>query len=223
MIRALLDWIWQWDRWIGTIDGRVTMRIKHLVHVFGCRIDLHKIVATDPAGQYHTHPARAVRVVWSGGYVEELEDGRCLRREPGYIGVVEKHTSHRIAKLIDGAASYSLWFRMPIKPGTKIELRGEGWPEEHWPGFDHEHCVLVPPDKLWAELLNRAPYSIGRVPGERALQVRVRAFELGWAVVHETPVGKNDSARLYFLLVKESDVTVLALGYDSLEVPFVSS
>jgi hypothetical protein len=82
------------------------------------------MVGADLAGCYHTHPAKALRLVLWGGYVEELEDGTRVQWWPGKVGLVRPDLSHRIASLPRGN-SYSLWLRGPKT--HKIELRGPGW------------------------------------------------------------------------------------------------
>ena len=122
------DKIWRedfWDEWIGSMDGRPTMWIKHLFCRAGRHIDLHMFVSADDPGCFHTHPGRAFRLVIWGGYVEELEDGRRKTWRPGMFGLVAPDLSHRIAELRNGRFSISLWIR-----GRKthpIHLRGHGW------------------------------------------------------------------------------------------------
>lgn len=113
-----------WDEWRGSLDGRPTMGIRTLLSGLGCRIDLHKFVAIDDPGCFHTHPAYAVRVILRGGYVEELEDGTLRAWRAGDIGVVAPNCSHRVALVLGQA--YSLWLRGPKV--TQFELRGDGWP-----------------------------------------------------------------------------------------------
>ena len=117
-----------WDEWRGDLKGRVVMRIKHLASWRGFKLDLHKFVAADAPGCRHTHPAKALRIVVWGGYVEEVESGpgkldlRTIR--PGFIGFVRPELCHRIASL-RRKVSYSLWLRWPKT--HEIELRGQGW------------------------------------------------------------------------------------------------
>lgn len=130
----------RWSEWRGSLDGRPTLWIRHLVRLRGWRVDLHKMVAADDVDCFHTHPAHALRVILWGGYVEEIEPVR-LRIEaadlvvklpaerrswrPGMIGIVRPRLSHRIAALRNGRASYSLWIR--FRKVAAIELRGAGW------------------------------------------------------------------------------------------------
>jgi hypothetical protein len=135
-----------WDGWRGSLDGRPTMWIKTLLAFRGFKLDLHKMVAPDDAGCYHTHPAKAVRLVLWGGYWEEIhtecacsdprpceeasgDAGRCWslshqRWRPGRVGVVQPELCHRIASLF-GRVSYSLWLRWP--KSAEVQLRGYGW------------------------------------------------------------------------------------------------
>ena len=125
MIRRLLDRV-QFDTWIGTLDGRATLWSRTLWQAGGWRVSLHRMVGVDDPGCFHTHPAFALRLILSGGYVEELEDGRSFAWAPGMFGMVRPSLSHRIARLM-GDASYSLWVRAP--KSREIELRGPGWPK----------------------------------------------------------------------------------------------
>lgn len=115
-----------WDEWRGSLDGRPTMWIKYL---FKCwrwdiRLDLHKMVAVDDPGCYHTHPATAVRVILWSGYAEELEDGRVVLWLPGDVGIVRPTLAHRVMAV--NGVSYSLWLR--FRKTANVDLRGPGWP-----------------------------------------------------------------------------------------------
>lgn len=115
----------RWDEWRGSMDGRPTLWIRHLLCGRGYHVDLHRMVGADDPACFHTHPATAFRLVLWGGYHEEMEDGRMRRWWPGRIGVVRPDLSHRIAGLMNGRASVSLWIRFP-KVAT-VKLRGAGW------------------------------------------------------------------------------------------------
>jgi len=115
----------QWTEWRGDFHGNVTMQIAVLLRTKGGRrADLHRMVAPDAPGCFHTHPARAVRIVLWAGYVEELEDGSMRHWRPGMVGVVHPQLSHRIASLPRGR-SYSLWIRG--RKTHQTQLRGPGW------------------------------------------------------------------------------------------------
>lgn len=125
----------KWDRWIGhSKEGPIVMLIKHLFVGEGCHVDLHRMVFPDMIGCYHTHPAKAIRVVRTGGYIEELffKGGRTelVERHPGYVGVILPDYCHRFHALLDPALGYSesIWLRGPVT--HPIILRGLGWPEE---------------------------------------------------------------------------------------------
>lgn len=109
-------------------DGLPMLRIKHLVKLFGCRIDMHRIDYPDPWGCFHSHPANAIRVILRGGYSEEYFDGTMKERKPWYIGLVKHSDVHRINRLRGPTVSYSLWFRGRVRHETL--LAGEGWPIE---------------------------------------------------------------------------------------------
>lgn len=115
----------KWDEWRGSQDGRPTMWIRCLVAWRGFRIDLHKFIAADERGCFHTHPAKAWRLILWGGYVEQLESGRYRIWRPWMAGFVRPELSHRIALLWNGRVSYSLWIRWP--KSAEVQLRGDGW------------------------------------------------------------------------------------------------
>jgi len=116
----------RWDEWRGSIDGRPTLWVRHLLCGRGFHIDIHKMIASDDPECFHTHPAYAIRVILWGGYVEELYGG-CRWRTwlPGMIGLVTPACCHRIGGLRNGHVSYSLWIR--FRKVAKVELRGAGW------------------------------------------------------------------------------------------------
>lgn len=101
----------RWDEWRGSIDGRPSMLVKKLIDWRGRRVDLHKFIRPDDPGCQHTHSAAAIRIVLWGGYVEELRDGSLRTLRPGHIGIVRPELCHRIALLLNGRCSYSLWLR----------------------------------------------------------------------------------------------------------------
>jgi hypothetical protein len=135
-----------WHEWRGSLDGRPTMYIKRLLQLpfwrragklLSCRVDLHKFVAADDEGCFHTHPAYAIRLVLWGGYVEQAahddQESGVLRTEhvwwePGDIGLVRPELAHRVARLLKGRASYSLWLRGPIC--ADVKLVGDGWAKQ---------------------------------------------------------------------------------------------
>jgi hypothetical protein len=117
-----------WDEWRGSLDGRPTMWIKRLAAWRGWCLDLHKFVATDDPGCWHTHPAYALRIVLWGGYVEDLQSQPPRTWWPGRFGIVPPGLSHRISSLINGRVSYSLWLRGP--KCAEVEIRGGGWAQQ---------------------------------------------------------------------------------------------
>lgn len=123
-----------WDEWRGDLKGRVVMRIKHLAEWRGFKLDLHQFADADAPGCRHTHPAKALRIVLWGGYVEEFEIGpddlKFRACKPGFVGIVQPEFCHRIASL-RGRVSYSLWLRWPKT--HQIELRGPGWAQKDAP------------------------------------------------------------------------------------------
>lgn len=116
-----------WHEWRGTLDGIPTMYIRRLIAHNGFRLDLHAFVGVDNKECFHTHPARAIRFVLWGGYIEELEGGTLRIWPPFRAGFVEPSLSHRVAGLLFGR-SFSLWLRWP--KSAEVELRGTGWAEQ---------------------------------------------------------------------------------------------
>lgn len=115
-----------WNFYIGNSVGKVTFYGKFLLALFGRRIVLHKMVGEDEEGCFHTHPAYAIRIILWGGYIEEHFPSRRMQRwRPGMIGLVRPEFAHRIHRLRNGKASYSLWIRG--KKIAPINLVGDGW------------------------------------------------------------------------------------------------
>lgn len=114
----------RFDEWRGSLDGRPTLWVRHLLCFAGRHVDLHKMVAVDDAECFHSHPAYAVRVILAGGYVEELSSGEQRTWRPGMIGLVRPAHCHRIHKLRK-QASYSLWIR--FRKCAPVILKGNGW------------------------------------------------------------------------------------------------
>lgn len=111
----------KYDLTIKTPKGEPVLLIKYLFRAFGCEINLHKIVRGDDVGCFHTHPARALRIVLWGGYVEQRGDGSMVFWDPGKWGIITPEFEHRIAYLY-GKASYTLWFRGHVT--AEIKTRG---------------------------------------------------------------------------------------------------
>lgn len=111
----------KWDRTVGEAeDGLPVLYIKHLVHLFGMRIDLHKIRAKDPNDVFHSHPATAIRLILKNGYWEEVPESfvrngqkyfRWGGRGSNRIGIVRPGFVHRIFAAGPRYPAYSLWFR----------------------------------------------------------------------------------------------------------------
>jgi len=118
----------EWDEWRGNLDGSVVvMRIKNLFSWHGYKLDIHKFIGKDSEQCFHTHPARAIRIVLWGGYTEELESGEHNIWEAGMMGIVEPELSHRVSSIFEGGA-ITLWFRFPKT--HKVKLPGKGWEKQ---------------------------------------------------------------------------------------------
>jgi len=118
----------KWDRVVQRTDGMPVLFIKVLWRGWGRSISIHKIVYPDVWGQFHTHPANAIRLILWGGYVEEMYDGDMRYWRPGMFGRIRPEDTHRINRLIHPRPSYSLWLRGKVT--HDIYLKGSGWPIE---------------------------------------------------------------------------------------------
>lgn len=120
---------WDQSRGSRADDGKPTFFLKRLVHLFGCRIDLHKFVGADAPNCFHTHPAYAIRIILWGGYTEEVYEngigGKLAHWFPGNIGLVKPPFAHRVGSIHNGKSSWSLWLRGPIC--APVKLVGTGW------------------------------------------------------------------------------------------------
>lgn len=125
-----------WDEWRGS-GAEPTFWVRHVYprvprrnaegrRIGRLAIDIHKFIGKDQPECFHTHPAYAVRIILWGGYVEELEGGRHRTWTPGMIGLVSPAHTHRVAGLVNGRSSYSLWIR--FRERAPVYLRGSGWP-----------------------------------------------------------------------------------------------
>lgn len=110
--------------WQGSVGVGNTFVFKDLFAEDGHKITLHKFIAADAEGCFHSHPATAIRWIIEGGYVEEFPDGRTKTIKPGHVGLVYPNMKHRIADLL-AHESISLWIRGPKT--HEIELTGPGW------------------------------------------------------------------------------------------------
>lgn len=97
----------------------------------GYSVRLHKFVAADDIGCFHTHPAYAIRIILWGGYVEEVPFypvGVCQvaykKRYwfPGRFGIITPSFEHRIDRFLLGKSSWSLFIRWPYT--AEITTRG---------------------------------------------------------------------------------------------------
>lgn len=118
---SLIDHI-SWTEWRGSFDGRPALLIKKLIRAFGCVVQVHCFIRADDPGCFHTHPAWALRIILSGGYIEETGEGRLRTWQPGRIGLVAPSLEHRIHALLNGKSSWSLWLRGPKV--ANVNIRG---------------------------------------------------------------------------------------------------
>ncbi len=121
--RELASWTWKGTRWTAR---------------------LHRFVKADLPRCFHTHPARAFRLILWKGYVEEVASlhygNMRLRRHDVFLATVARTTfitrgflshgfidpkfCHRVERLL-GGSSISLW--IVADKTHDIELHGEGW------------------------------------------------------------------------------------------------
>lgn len=113
------------------------MYIKRLASWRGYRLDLHKFVRADDSGCFHTHPAKALRFVLYGGYVEQVESGGLFVWGVGDVGIIRPEFCHRVHAILNGRVSYSLWIRGPIT--HDVELRGNGWSHDAMGGHSERN------------------------------------------------------------------------------------
>lgn len=93
----------KWDRWIGTHDQKPIYYNKALLswNWNGERwtLRLHKFVHGDEPGQYHSRPAHAYRLVFRGGYIEQVFDEKrsMIRMAAPVVGLCRTrlHSSRR--------------------------------------------------------------------------------------------------------------------------------
>lgn len=122
-----------WHEWRGSSDGRPSMFVRNLLSLRGFKLDLHKFIRADDPTCFHTHPAKALRVILWGGYTEQIRyEGGAFPKSvwykkkqwiPGDIGIIQPELCHRIDWLRNGRASYSLWLRWP--KSAEITIFGE--------------------------------------------------------------------------------------------------
>ena len=122
-----------WHEWRGSHDGRPSMFIRNLISFRGFKLDLHKFVRADDPTCFHTHPAKAIRLILWGGYWEECQwpeplppDWTVLVQNhwrPGDVGIVRPELCHRIHQITNGRSSYSLWLRWP--KSAEIHIQGD--------------------------------------------------------------------------------------------------
>ncbi len=98
----------------------------------GWTIILHKVVKGDPPDCFHGHEGNNYRIVFKGGYVEEVmrPDGTTYRRSIMPAIWPRKITfdyAHRFHSLANGKVSWTLWLKGPKT--HKLKLYGTGWPD----------------------------------------------------------------------------------------------
>lgn len=99
--------------------------IAYIVNTRWFGLELHRFTGTDPAACFHTHPALAIRIGLSGGYVEEARRDGLRAFRAGDIGIIRPSTTHRIESLLRPGHAYTLWIRGPLV--AEVELVGCGW------------------------------------------------------------------------------------------------
>ena len=115
------------DYSISTPEGLKIFDGFELLGLRGWTIGLHRFTGADALGCFHTHYGVAYRLILWGGYVEEVRLPMSERVElrtwfPGRFGKITHDYEHRIDRLLNGRASWTLWVRGPIT--HKITTRG---------------------------------------------------------------------------------------------------
>lgn len=116
-----------WVRYVSNWLGSTTvMLISRPLKIPGTNwvVELHKFCASDAPGCYHTHPYTAWRVVFYGGYTEQLPTGELRMIRAGHIGKVTPEFAHRVHALYK-KSSWSLWIHGPVT--HEVKLVGSGW------------------------------------------------------------------------------------------------
>lgn len=106
-------------------DDAVVFESWTLWEQMGRAVELHRFLAPDDPGCFHTHPAtQSMRMVVEGGYVEERSNGELYGVPVGHFGEVRHDLAHRIHS-IAGEQSVSIWWRGVRE--HEIKLTGKGW------------------------------------------------------------------------------------------------
>lgn len=120
-----------WDEWRGHFDGTPVFYSRTLFRARGWKVCLHKMVTADMPECFHSHPAKAWRLILWGGYHEESPwIGNVYNyylRRPLRLSIVRPEFVHRISNL-RRKSSLTLWIRSPITHEAK--LIGEGWEKQ---------------------------------------------------------------------------------------------
>jgi len=131
VIRVQLNHSFYVSNVLGGPERDAVLFVWNLVHFRRSRLDLHWIKEPDRINFYHSHPARAYRVILWNGYVEQkvyrqgidphaITDGSTfVGWKFGSHGWVEPDFVHRIDYVPKGG-SWSLWFRGSITHEIKV-------------------------------------------------------------------------------------------------------
>lgn len=116
----------------GAQDTPIFYSYRLFTFSSGWSVNVHRVVAPDPAGRFHGHEGLNYRIILKGGYVEEryrpeLGHWRHVVR-PGTISKITPHLIHRFDRLLNGSESVTLWLKGPKT--HPLRLYGDGWPVE---------------------------------------------------------------------------------------------
>lgn len=89
----------------------------------GLNIALHRFHNPDKPECFHSHHANCFRLILSGGYIEQWEDGRKVVWSPGKMGFLRIEDVHRVDSVADG--TWTLW--ITFRKRAKVRLVGRGW------------------------------------------------------------------------------------------------
>lgn len=110
-----------------------------LLSLFGWSVRINRFTSPDVSG-YHSHPAKAFRLVLWGGYKEKQPNGFIKTWKPGMFGIVKPELTHQIFELLNGKSSYSLWIRAPHTHKVLFVPEERRWDYLHDPKL-YKHIV----------------------------------------------------------------------------------
>lgn len=128
MIGRVLDYFFPTKHatgWTGeTFEERAFDRHELFRTWWGWTVALHRFHRADPLERFHSHHANAIRVILSGGYIEEWHvppEMRCWGvGKVGYLRIKDVHRVEAVAE-----RTWSLW--ITFRRRAEVRLVGSGW------------------------------------------------------------------------------------------------